>query len=345
MSARLPLGPGALGATFRLVAAVFSSLLITALVFVLLGANPFDAYHAIIKGALGDSYGFGQTLTITATLTLTGVAAAIPFSAKLFNIGGEGQLYAGAVGATVLSLTLDPGSPALVVAVALIGAAVAGALWAVVPALLRAYTGANEIITTLMSTFLALLLAQWVVSEYAEGTANSTRLLPEGVELPVLSSGSTINYGVFIALAVILVAAVFLAKTRTGMAIRAVGAGQDAAKQAGFSFAKVAVVTFLIGGAAAGIAGGILVVGVNHSLTTDISGNYGYIGIAVALLARLRPLLLAPAAFLFAIITVGAGNLTAQFNIQPSVGLVVEGIFVALLLLFGVVRPRYPEHL
>jgi len=333
------------GSTATTAAALVGALVVTGVVIAVLGASPIAAVRAIVSGSLGSTYNFGQTLSVTAPLALTGLAAAIPFSARLWNAGGEGQLYAGAIAGVLIALTAPPLPHVALAALALVGGMVAGSLWASIAGILKAAFGANEIITTLMLNFIALLVADYVITgPWAAPAASTTKNIPANATLPIIWSGTTVGTGALIALAAVVAANVLMKNTTLGFGIRAVGAGGDAAKLAGFRIPTLTVSAFAAGGAFAGIAGAIAVLGVQYALVANISENYGFTGIAVALIARLNPLLIIPSAFFFAITSVGGNNLTATTGISPSASLIITAAFVIFLLAFGVIKLSYPER-
>lgn len=320
-------------------ASLLAALVLTGVVILILGANPIQAYGAILTGALGNAYNAGLTLMVATPLILTGLAAAIPFSARVWNIGGEGQLYAGAIGSVLVALTFTSLGAVPLTFLSIACGILAGAAWGAIGGALRVFTGANEVIVTLMLNFVALTVADYVITgPWAQNVEPQTRNIPKGVTLPTIWPHTEVDLGLILALIAAGIVFVLMRRTPLGLAIRACGFNPDAARLAGFSLGSIIMTAFAIGGACAGLAGAILVVGVNRALVPDISANYGYIGIAVALIAGLRPLWIVPAALLFAVITVGGSNLTASSNISTSVSLIIEAIFVIFLLAFRIIR-------
>ncbi len=332
----LALGVGSLAATFLLVAVIL----------LVLGANPISAYEAILYGSLGDVYNMSQTAMVMAPLMLTGLAASIPFSARLWNVGGAGQLYAGAVAAVLVALTFTDVPGPILTVVALACGSVAGAMWGGLAAILKVFTGANEVIVTFMLNFVALLLADYVITgPWAQGAQPQTRSVPVGVDLLALWPGSFINLSPVLAIVAVVVAYTVMTRTTLGFGIKAYGLGAKATRLAGFNVSQIILSAFTLGGACAGLAGAILVVGVQHALVPDIAAQYGYTGIAVALIAKLNPLWIIPSAALFAIIDVGGSNLPATIGVSTSASFVIEAAFVILLLGFRLLRFTYPESL
>lgn len=322
---------------------VVSALVLTAVMFVILGLNPLDAFWAMLRGALGSNYAIGQTLTVTTPLILTGLAAVIPFSARLWNVGAEGQFYAGAIVSVLVGLTFVELPPLVLVIVCMASGVLGGAAWGLIPGLLKAVASVNEVIVTIMLNFVAVVMADFVIRAWGENIQQTTRPLPAGVDLPVIWPGTPLKLGFVLAICVAIASFVLLQRTPLGLGIRAAGFGGRAARLAGFKPSLIAIAAFVIGGACAGLAGAILVVAVNHALVTHMSASYGLTGVAVALVARLNALAVIPAAFFFAVITVGGANLTAGFGILTSASYVIVALFVTLLLAFRLVTFKYPE--
>ena len=329
----------------RTTGALLGSLVIFGLIILVLGANPFSALRSIYDGSLGNRFNFGQTVMITSLLALTGLAAAIPFSARLFNVGGEGQLYVGAIVAAGSSLTLPSTTPhvlfvAIVVALSMLG----GALWAAVPGVLKATVNANEVITSLMMTFIAILLANYAITVvWPQGAVPQTENVPTGATLGNIWDGTLVTSGVIFAVVAVLIAWVIMARMTLGFTIRAAGLNRNAAHMGGVNIGLVTVVSFALGGAFAGLAGAISVLGINGALVSGFSGSFGYLGVAVALVARLKPAWIIPSAFLFAALRVGSNGLQVDTGLSPSVGEALVATLVLLLLGFKVIRLSYAE--
>ena len=311
----------------------------------IMGANPLEVARAIVVGALGNPFNIGQTVVITGILILTALAAAIPFTARLWNVGGEGQMTVGAIAAGVLGIVL-PGtwSRWLLVPVVLVGSMVAGALYGAIPGWLKARFDASEIVTSLMLNFVAASMAAWVIFDvYPEGFVQRTKPIHVSSELPRPIEGSLIDIGIIIAVAAAVIAWFVMRHTRLGFSIRAIGANNPASRLAGIRTERVTVLTFLMAGAFAGLAGALIVQGRDHSLSQDFSANLGFLGIGVALVARLHPLWIMGSAAFFAILRVGSNSLQAGAGLSPVVGEIVIATFVILLMVTQVIKFRYPE--
>lgn len=334
-------------AWLRTLLALVGALLALSLIVLLLGANPLGALRAIVSGALGNTFNIGQTVMIASLLTLTGLAALIPFSARLWNVGAEGQMFAGAIGAAATGITL-PGTlpPIVLVPLAILVAAAAGAAWGAIPGLLKARFDTSEIVVSLMLNFVAIGLATLVISEvWPQGFAPQTEYVADNATLLRFLPGTLVDAGVFLALVAAGAAWVVMNRTAIGFSITALGANDRAARLAGIRTARVTVATFVLGGAFAGLAGAIAVLGIHHSLVSGFSANFGFLGIAVALLARLNPAWVVPSALLLAIARVGSNGLQASTGLSPSIGEVLVAALIVLLMVTGVIRFRYTGEL
>ncbi|HZQ03036.1 MAG TPA: ABC transporter permease [Gaiellaceae bacterium] len=306
-----------------------------------LGADPLLVLGKMISGSLGSQYDVSEVLMVMAPLILCGLAAAVPFSARLWNIGGDGQLYVGAVAAVVVGLNVGKDVPGeLLAALCVLAGIAAGACWAIVAGLVKVLVAGNEVIVTLMLNLLAGLAADYVVTgPYAQGVSPQTKTIPSGATFGSFWQ-TGFNQAIFIAIAVALAVGVFMQRTRAGFGIRASGENLDASRLAGFAVHRLWVGAFGLGGACAGLAGALLVVAVYGAVIPGMGEQYGYTGIAVALVARLRPLLLIPSAALFAVIQVGGSGLSANAGVSPAITYVIQGVIVISFLAFRVLRVR-----
>jgi len=325
-------------------AAIGVALAIGALILAFVGGDPVRAYVHIVDAAFGDIGVLSDTLVKATPLILTGLGCALAFRMRLWNIGAEGQFLLGAWGASAVVLwpILPPGTPAIVVipAMMLAGAA-AGAIWGIVPGILKARLGVNEIITTLMLNYVALAWVQfWVFGPWSEGGFQQTepfgreawlpRLTDFSGEFPVLA-GLTTHLGLVFALVAAAIMSVLVSRTRWGYEIRLIGDNPRAARYAGIDTTRYIIVVFAISGALAGLAGMSEVSGVVHRLQDRISPGYGFTAIIIAYLARFGPWQVVIASILF-----GALILAGR-EIQPSgVPAMIQGIVLFCLIVADV---------
>ncbi len=317
-----------------------------ALLIVALGSSPGMAFDAMYTGSVGNSFNLGQTIMIASLLVCTGLGAAIPFRAHLWNVGGEGQMWFGAFCTMAIAFSLPASTPRpLFIVACVIAGMVGGAFWGFIPGVLKGLINANEVITSLMMTFIAIELGNWAIDGiWPQGSTNQTMNVPANTLLPNIWPNTLVTLGCLLALAAAVIAWVLMARTRLGFEIRAVGLNPNAARMNGMSTTRVAIMSFTLGGMFAGLAGAIFILGINGALPAGFNGsNFGYLGIAVALLARLSPAWTVPSAFLFAALMEGSNGLQAQTGLSLTVGQILMAGFVVLLLAFRLIRFTYPE--
>lgn len=310
-----------------------------------LGASPVQVARSIWVGAVGNPFNISQTIITTGILAATALAAAIPFSARLWNVGGEGQMTMGAIAAAALGIELPGTWPGwLMVPCVMVGAILAGALYAGLPGWLKARFDAPEIVTTLMLNFVAINVAAWVIFDiYPEGFVQRTQSIHPAAALPRPWEGWLVDVGIFVAVLATVAAWIVMRWTPLGFSIRAIGANARAARLAGIQIQEVTVQAFLLAGGFAGLAGALIVQGRDYSLLQDFSSNLGFVGIGVALVARLHPLWILSSAALFGVLRVGSNSLQAGAGLSPAVGEMVIAAFVILLMISGVIKFKYPE--
>ena len=342
-------GESRLEAVVRTLAALAMTIGVFAAIIAALGVDPLRAFRAIWNGAGfgGNQYFFGQTVMDTALLALTGLAAAVPFSARLWNVGGEGQLVFGAFCSIAMALNVPASWPDWLQQLILVLAGlVGGAVFAAVPGVLKAIVNANEVITSLMMTFVAINLTDYAITDLWPGVGTNATQAPDSGTLltHIWTPNTTVTVGAPMAVGVVAIVWLIMARTPLGFQIRATGLNPQAARLNGMSIKAVTVLSFAIGGACAGLAGSVYAFGVaNGTLAQGFSANFGYLGIAVALVARLNPAWVLPSAFFFAALRVGGANLQASTGLSNSVSDLLVAVFVILLLSFKVIRLRYAE--
>jgi simple sugar transport system permease protein len=326
------------------IAAVLMTLVLCAGLVWLAGADLLEAYKLLLFSTFRSGYDIQDTLVKAAPLLLTGLAVIVAFRAKFWNIGGEGQLMAGAIAAAYVgqrSFLPEYGLVPLMI----LGAAIFGALWALLPALLKVRLKVDDVVTTLLLNFImlygvsALLEGPW--RDPKSGYPNSPSIRSEA-EFPILF-GYQLHLGILVALVAAILVWWMLTRTTLGFAIRAVGHNPVAANYAGIGVGRTIIVAALISGALAGLAGAGEVGGVRFQVTSDLSSNYGYTGIVIATLAELNPLGAIPAALFFAIIFNGAGTMARTTGVPVYLADVIQGIALVCMVagrLFALYRLR-----
>lgn len=320
--------------------ALAAALLLGAILLVALGVNPLEAYAVLIGGALGTPSGLMQSAVKATPLLLVGLGIVIAFRANVINIGGEGQIIAGALLATWFALAFRDWPGMLLLPVTLVLGFVAGGAWGLVPGVLKARLGVNEILSTVMMNAIALQLMNYLLggpmidpAEVSAGTfiAQSARL-PEQVWLPRIVPQTQLHAGMLIALVLAVVVYIFLWHTVPGYRIRAVGLNPDAARYAGIPVPFYQALSLALAGGFAGLAGAVEVLGVHHRLLEGISGGYGFTGIVGALFGKLHPLGAIPASFFFGSLLVGADRMQRAVQVPSA----LVGTLLGVVVLFVV---------
>lgn len=317
-----PKSAPSLAATFAYpLGAVAATLVITGLLVLAAGANPFSVFYLVVRGAAGTQFAILETLTRATPLIFTGLAIAVAFRAKLWNIGAEAQLYIGAV-VTVLLGTGAPPLPAIVlIPLIMLAAILAGALLLAGPAFLKIRFGVDEVVTTLLLNFIVLLLVSLLLEGPLKdpmglGWPQSSKIIADA-QLPRFITGKRLHYGFVIAVALAVGLWFVMKKTVLGYEMRAVGHNPEAARFLGIPVNTVLMKTALLSGGLAALAGFSEVSGLKGNLTLDLSPGFGYSGIVVAMLAMLNPLGVVVSAIFVAGIFVGAAAMSRAAGV-PS---------------------------
>ena len=325
--------------------AVAAALLISGVLIALDGANVLDAYWQILVGAFGTRLGITETLTRATPLMLTGLAAAVAFRARLWNIGAEGQFYIGAITVAAIASTLFAGwPPYLLIPASLAAGAIAGMLMLLLPLGLRLRFGVDEVVTSLLLNFVVILFVSMMIEgplkdPLAFGWPQSVAV-PGDAMLPKLIERTRLHIGLVIAIVAAVLIWFVQARTTFGLEARAAGLSPPAAIFAGVPLAKTLVIVACISGGLAGLAGAIEVLGVKGYVTTDLSPGYGYSGIIVAMLANLHPIGVIAAALFTAIMFVGADSMSRALGV-PSY---IADVTVALALLTMLVSIFFTQY-
>lgn len=309
-------------------AAVILALLVGAVILLISGANPIAAYSALAKGAFGSTAAFGRTLEKATPLILGGLAVAFAFKGGLFNIGGQGQLLFGAIVAAGVGFGID-GLPFIIhMPLALLMGSLAGALYGAIPGALKTYTGAHEVITTIMLNFIAINFTDWLADGpwKDEGIVARTPAIAEAAAIPTWGN---IPAG-FLAILAAVATWYLLYRTTTGYEIRTVGLNSNAAKYAGIKVSYTVILTMAISGFLAGMGGAIETLGVVGRYQPGFNAGLGFDGITIALLARTNPLGVIPAALLVGAMQAGS----SQMQFDAHVPFQIIDVIQALILFF-----------
>ncbi|MBU2359415.1 MAG: ABC transporter permease [Alphaproteobacteria bacterium] len=319
--------------------------ILSALVILAIGENPWNALKIMVEGSLGSTYGWGYTLYYATNFIFTGLAVAIAFHARMFNIGGEGQAVLGGLGVALVCLYIPFPHWSLALIVASIGAALFGAGWAIIPAYLQAKRGSHIVITTIMFNFIAASLMVYLlvgVLKPVGSMAPETRTFDAGGQLPKLKGlfevfgfnlgGAPLNVSLFVALLAAVLVYVLIWRTKLGYEIRTLGFSPRAARYAGMSQTRLIVVTMMISGGLAGMMALNAVMGDQYRLAIDFPQGAGFVGIAVALMGRGHPAGIVPAAILFGMLYQGGAELAFD---MPAISRDMIVIIQGLVILFA----------
>ena len=304
------------------------------LMFAALGVPVGAAFHAFFIEPVSSRYGLAELGVKAAPLILIGVALSLGFRAQVWNIGAEGQLILGAIAGSAVALYFYEVDAWYVLPMMMLAGVLGGMTWASIPALLRTRFNVNEILTSLMLTYVAVLLLSWLVSGPMRDPDGfnfpESRLFHDAALLPRILDGTRLHIGALAALAAVVAAWVLLTRTLLGFALRVNGAAPRAGAYAGFSQSRLVWTAMLIGGGCAGLAGLFEVAGPIGQLLPNISPGYGFTAIIVAFLGRLHPIGVLFAGLIMALSYLGGE--TAQITL--NLPLAVTGVFQGMLLFF-----------
>ncbi len=325
---------------------ILAALVVSGAVLLALGVNPLHYYGYVLQRGLVSPSGFQATITRMAPLLLIAASLIVAFRAGIWNLGGDGQFLLAAVivaAAAPALATIVPVWLMLVTCLAL--AALVGAVWSVLPALLRAYQGVNEIITTLMMTFLGVSLANVLVKLAfldPATTVPQTRTLPVEDRLPRLF-GTTVSSGVLIGLAAVIVVHLVMTRTAFGLKLRVVGANARAAIHAGLPVPRLTVAVFAISAALAGLAGAVEILGVQGNVRADWNPAYGLTVVPLVFLARFNGFASIAFVFLFSVLSIGGESAARRLGVPNFFTLVVVSVLLILLALVEYADHRYRQ--
>jgi simple sugar transport system permease protein len=329
-------------------ASILLALIFGALLLLSVGANPLQTYRAMLEGAFGTPtqwqrgqfYSLTETVVKAIPIMLTGLSVAVAFRMRFWNIGAEGQLVMGGVAAAAIGLWFPgffpflPESRWVWLPLVMGGSIIAGAIWALIPAFLKAYLKVDEIITTLMFNYIAILFYQYLFNIAWKDPAGfgfpGTAMLPEYTWLPRIAG--RMHWGVVLAIVSAVLVWVLLERTRQGYEIRLIGENAAAGKYAGISLARTILLVMFVSGGLAGLAGMSEVTGISWRLQRGLAVGSGFTGIIVAWLARLNPWGVLLVGFLLAALFVGGEQIQMTMGLPASVAQVLQGAILLFVL-------------
>lgn len=347
--------------------AVFTGLVIGAIVIAVSGANVIDAYGALYTGSFGSPselwegvrilfasgdntalvkalYPFTESLVTATPYIFAGLSVALGFRCGLFNIGAEGQFFIGALCSAFVGYSIK-GLPMIIhLPLALLGGALGGAVWGMIPGYLKARFGAHEVVNTIMMNWIAFRLSDWLLNGpmKASGFRPVTPNVEHSAELPrFFADPLRFNWGFVLALVMAYVVYWFLFKTTLGFEVRSVGANPDAARYAGMNIIRNFVMVMALAGGLAGLAGSAQVLGVDHWVGQGFSAGYGFDAIALALLGKSHPFGVVLAALLFGFLRSGATDMQSMAGIPIDIISIIQGLVIVFIAAPDIIRWLY----
>jgi simple sugar transport system permease protein len=324
--------------TLGLVLPVLLAFAVAIVLLQLAGAPPLEALRLLWEGSMGSTTKVADTLTAWVPLTLAAAGLVVTFAAGLWNIGIEGQIVAGAIAATWVAREA-PGPAPVLIPLMLLAGLIGGALWALLAGVLKTRGGVNEIFGGLGLDFVAsgiaiyLIIGPWKRQGIA--STSGTDLFRPEAWLPTVGRAQIPLVAVTITVLAVIVVYVLMRGTRLGLRLKAVGKNARSARLLGIPTERYTLGAFALCGALAGIAGAIQATGVHHKLVPSVSGGYGFLGILVVLLAGYRAAWIAPISLFFAAVAVGSTQLSLRLGLDSSLGGVLQGVLVLLVILAG----------
>lgn len=298
-------------------------------------SNPFTAYYYLLIAPLTNQVSFLEVLVKATPLLLCGVAVTYAFVSGYYNIGAEGQLFAGAIAAAGLGMVMTDVTPWLAIPIMIIGGFVAGMAWALIPALLRVKWGVDEVVTTLLSNSIMAYIVSAILNGPWRSPLSGWPQSPDiarNAEFFKLVERSRLHFGFVLAILAVVILWFILSRTSFGLKMRAVGMGKPAAEFAGIQVARTTLMAALISGGIAGVAGVSEVAGIHFHLIGDLSPGYGYSGIIIATLGSLNAVGVGLAGLFFGLVSTGAQNVSRELGVPTYLSEVIQAAMLMVAL-------------
>lgn len=298
-----------------------------------------DAYQALLLGPLSRVNRWAIWMQDAITLILVGLAITIVFQAEQFSLGAEGQLYFGALFSGFLALKVANMPPSVGIPIALLSAATAGFLWGILPGILKAYLGANELVSTLMLNTVAMRFYDMALTfelKAPDAGFTTTGILPSAGLLPVLVEGTQVTVAIFIVVIAVVLTWLLISRTTIGYEIRMIGANQKFAEYGGINARRTIMLSMALSGILAGLAGAHLALGIHRQLILNISLGLAFEGVVVSLLARNNPLVVPFTGLLYAYLRAGAQFMERDANISFEIVRIIQAVIILLITAEGI---------
>lgn len=309
---------------------------VSSILVLAIGINPLIAFYAIFYGAFGNFYSIAETLVKTTPLLLTSLAIIVSFRCGVWNIGAEGQLILGAIATTAIGLFLSNHSTFILIPLCIIFSFLAGAAWAIIPGILRAKLKLNEILTTIMMNFIAIYLLSYLVTgpwRDPKAAEAFTPIIAQGAWLLRIVPKTRLHAGIFLAMVSAIFIHILLFKSYFGYRLRVVGSNPEAARYGGISVERNILISMLLSGGLAGLAGMSEISGIYHRLMQGISAGYGFTAIPVALLGKLHPIGTILASILFAALIVGGDSMQRIAQVPIALVNMIQALIIIFILI------------
>ena len=329
----------------RTVFGIVLGLIASAVLIAISGVNPFLAYGALIRGAFGNAQALSNVLVRASPLLLGGIGVSLGIKAGVWNIGMEGYMYLGAIGASMVGILELGLPPFLHILICFLCAAAFSAVWGLIPGYLKAYKGVNEVTSTIMMSYIAIYLTNWVVSSFAP-IAEIGKFYPMSKQfastalLPILMKGSSLHPGPFLAIMLCVIFYFILNYTSFGYRTKMLGANPNAAKYAGVDARKQIMLIIMIGAIIGGLSGAVEVMGLKRRVYMEFVTNVGYESAAVALLAGGNPLGVIFSALFFAALKAGGATMSIETGVISSMNSIIIATCMLFVIGVGVVDSR-----
>ena len=329
----------------RTVFGIVLGLIASAVLIAISGVNPFLAYGALIRGAFGNAQALSNVLVRASPLLLGGIGVSLGIKAGVWNIGMEGYMYLGAIGASMVGILGLGLPPFLHILICFLCAAAFSAVWGLIPGYLKAYKGVNEVTSTIMMSYIAIYLTNWVVSSFAP-IAEIGKFYPMSKQfastalLPILMKGSSLHPGPFLAILLCVIFYFILNYTSFGYRTKMLGANPNAAKYAGVDARKQIMLIIMIGAIIGGLSGAVEVMGLKRRVYMEFVTNVGYESVAVALLAGGNPLGVIFSALFFAALKAGGATMSIETGVISSMNSIIIATCMLFVIGVGVVDSR-----
>lgn len=315
--------------------AIILALLASSGLILAVGAQPVVAFRALFLGAFGNTNSLAETLLKATPLLFAALGMCTAFTARIWNIGAEGQLYIGALMTAIVGIYVPMASRFIAIPVLMLASFLAGGCWAAIPGWLKGRFGVSEIITTIMMNYIAIFLISYMIHHPLrdpQGYLPQSQTLQASAKLPILITKTRLHLGIVLGILAAFIVYMIFKKTTLGYQMRVVGHNPLAGKYGGIHVSRIILISMLFSGGLAGIAGMVEIAGVHLRLFENISPGYGYTAIVIALLSYLHPLVVIVVSILFAGLIVGADAMQRMAGLPAALAYVVQGFIVLFVL-------------